>query len=200
MLAAPATVGVRKFWSNLMNWIDLLAIMPIPHAEGGLLVAPQLGSPTSCGRVSRLLPCARSAEQASAAQAPAATLPHPVAAHGATLRLCPSRRHVVLPPCPPRRPFYLELLMLAVVSGEGGADLGPFAVLRVIRLTRVVRVLKVRAHAAVATPLATPLATSPIAPLPPPHHPSLQARLTAPLPHPLLHPSHDTPHATLFPR
>ena len=32
--------------------------------------------------------------------------------------------------------------MLAVFSGEGGADFGPFAVLRVIRLTRVVRVLK----------------------------------------------------------
>ena len=32
--------------------------------------------------------------------------------------------------------------MLGIASGEGGADLGPFAVLRVIRLTRVVRVLK----------------------------------------------------------
>ena len=67
LLAAPATVGLGKFWANLMNWIDLLAIMP----------------------------------------------------------------------------FYLEHIMLAVVSGQGGADLGPFAVLRVIRLTRVVRVLKV---------------------------------------------------------
>lgn len=67
LLAAPATVGLRKFWVNLMNWIDLLAIMP----------------------------------------------------------------------------FYMEHIMLAVVSGQGGADLGPFAVLRVIRLTRVVRVLKV---------------------------------------------------------
>ena len=40
------------------------------------------------------------------------------------------------------RPFYLEHIMLGIASGEGGADLGPFAVLRVIRLTRVVRVLK----------------------------------------------------------
>lgn len=60
MLAAPATVGLRKFWVNLMNWIDLLAIMP----------------------------------------------------------------------------FYMEHIMLAVVSGQGGADLGPFSVLRVSRLTR----------------------------------------------------------------
>ena len=28
MLAAPATVGLRSFWCNPMNWIDLLAIMP----------------------------------------------------------------------------------------------------------------------------------------------------------------------------
>jgi len=40
-------------------------------------------------------------------------------------------------------PFYLEQILLAVMRGQGGADLGPFAVLRVIRLTRVVRVLKV---------------------------------------------------------
>ena len=39
-------------------------------------------------------------------------------------------------------PFYLEQILLAVMRGQGGADLGPFAVLRVIRLTRVVRVLK----------------------------------------------------------
>eukprot|EP00964_Phaeocystis_antarctica_P044242 scaffold25420_cov58-Phaeocystis_antarctica.AAC.1 len=29
MLAAPATVGLRSFWCNPMNWIDLLAIMPV---------------------------------------------------------------------------------------------------------------------------------------------------------------------------